>query len=584
MTGRLIIQFNEPVPLVYLKYQSPTFIPYLNMKIRTKGNKEQQSNTAEEDIYVQHAYEKYLSEVKCKLQNEKIWVSVDEGMNSVGHHVANVVVAALSAECCCRPYLLMGEVLERVNYSSICELFDSAMVFLWPSCVQFENVLLYVTDAASYMKKSAKFLETRYPNMIHVTCVAHACHRLAEEVRAQFPDVNRLIANAKKKVFVKTPHRVSQFKQQCSQVPSPPCSVIRWGSLLNACIYCSDIFESVKNVIQSFLSTAIEALEESGAELVTQIHLVTNIVSNLNRVESDVWKRVSAKMKTMLDANDGYQTLSEIADVLSNKCDNAGEMSPGSSTESYPAFARIGLRKNSGKNLNQRIPNLSAEQSDGITTFRISTMTSLMLHRCRTGAISLQRWWQSPSAAISESDGSFQHKKIIRAHAHSFGGVIGDGEHAGRESIRHLRETVTHAGFCALSFVCWMPKVFILLSNAIVGDSVCDFICDPKVLLRNTVAIATDLGKLVTQMQLERSEVAFYIFTNGSTLSVFRISADRWTSMTSRCSEIGTKLLEGSMPVKAAVRVVVCATLARVCEIFILSSRSKKREHKQFIS
>ncbi|KAJ4432187.1 hypothetical protein ANN_20803 [Periplaneta americana] len=31
-------------------------------------------------------------------------------------------------------------------------------------------------------------------------------------------------------------------------------------------------------------------------------------------------------------------------------------------------------------------------------------MESLMLHRCRTGAISLQRWWQSPSSAISESD------------------------------------------------------------------------------------------------------------------------------------------------------------------------------------
>ncbi|KAJ4434512.1 hypothetical protein ANN_23074 [Periplaneta americana] len=28
-------------------------------------------------------------------------------------------------------------------------------------------------------------------------------------------------------------------------------------------------------------------------------------------------------------------------------------MSPGSSTESYPAFARIGLRENPGKNLNQ---------------------------------------------------------------------------------------------------------------------------------------------------------------------------------------------------------------------------------------
>ncbi|KAJ4434456.1 hypothetical protein ANN_23018 [Periplaneta americana] len=33
--------------------------------------------------------------------------------------------------------------------------------------------------------------------------------------------------------------------------------------------------------------------------------------------------------------------------------DNASEMSPGSSTESYPAFAHIGLRENPGKNLNQ---------------------------------------------------------------------------------------------------------------------------------------------------------------------------------------------------------------------------------------
>ncbi|KAJ4433055.1 hypothetical protein ANN_15312 [Periplaneta americana] len=34
-------------------------------------------------------------------------------------------------------------------------------------------------------------------------------------------------------------------------------------------------------------------------------------------------------------------------------CDNAGEMSPGSCTESCPAFAHIGLRENPGKNLNQ---------------------------------------------------------------------------------------------------------------------------------------------------------------------------------------------------------------------------------------
>ncbi|KAJ4437541.1 hypothetical protein ANN_17686 [Periplaneta americana] len=38
----------------------------------------------------------------------------------------------------------------------------------------------------------------------------------------------------------------------------------------------------------------------------------------------------------------------------------------------------------------ERIPNLTGEQSNGITVFRIPPMTSLMLHRCRTGAINLQ--------------------------------------------------------------------------------------------------------------------------------------------------------------------------------------------------
>ncbi|KAJ4428567.1 hypothetical protein ANN_24611 [Periplaneta americana] len=42
------------------------------------------------------------------------------------------------------------------------------------------------------------------------------------------------------------------------------------------------------------------------------------------------------------------------------------------------------------RHLIEHIPNLSTEQSDGIMVLRISPLESLMLHRCRTGAISLQ--------------------------------------------------------------------------------------------------------------------------------------------------------------------------------------------------
>ncbi|KAJ4425476.1 hypothetical protein ANN_28092 [Periplaneta americana] len=51
-----------------------------------------------------------------------------------------------------------------------------------------------------------------------------------------------------------------------------------------------------------------------------------------------------------------------------------------------------------------RISNLRAEQSHGITVFRISALTSLMLQRCSSSAyIVAQRLWLSPLAAIIES-------------------------------------------------------------------------------------------------------------------------------------------------------------------------------------
>jgi hypothetical protein len=59
------------------------------------------------------------------------------------------------------------------------------MKLLWPVKVERENVLLFVSDDAPYMIKAAKALQLLYPKMIHVTCLAHALHRVAGEVRGR---------------------------------------------------------------------------------------------------------------------------------------------------------------------------------------------------------------------------------------------------------------------------------------------------------------------------------------------------------------------------------------------------------------
>lgn len=68
-----------------------------------------------------------------------------------------------------------------------------------------------LTDAASYMISAMNSLRILYPKMLHLTCLAHGLHRVAEFVRAQFPQVNQLISNTKA-VFLKVQKAESMFK------------------------------------------------------------------------------------------------------------------------------------------------------------------------------------------------------------------------------------------------------------------------------------------------------------------------------------------------------------------------------------
>ncbi|KAJ4444593.1 hypothetical protein ANN_06389 [Periplaneta americana] len=66
-----------------------------------------------------------------------------------------------------------------------------------------------------------------------------------------------------------------------------------------------------------------------------------------------VHKIINVILEPIITFTVQYQSLGYLASEW-GEGDNAGEMSPGSNTESYPAFAHIGLRENPGKNLNQR--------------------------------------------------------------------------------------------------------------------------------------------------------------------------------------------------------------------------------------
>jgi hypothetical protein len=71
---------------------------------------------------------------------------------------------------------------------------NDGLKVLWPTSLQEGKVLVLYSDSAAYMLKAATALNVFYQNLIHFTCMVHGPQRVAEEVRSNFPDVNKLIS------------------------------------------------------------------------------------------------------------------------------------------------------------------------------------------------------------------------------------------------------------------------------------------------------------------------------------------------------------------------------------------------------
>lgn len=87
----------------------------------------------------------------------------------------------------------------------------TTMHILWPEGVRHNDVLLYLSDAAPYMVKSGNAIKNFYPKVIHVTCIVHGLHRIAEKIRGYYSKVDKVISNVKK-ISLKEPSRVIIFK------------------------------------------------------------------------------------------------------------------------------------------------------------------------------------------------------------------------------------------------------------------------------------------------------------------------------------------------------------------------------------
>jgi hypothetical protein len=130
------------------------------------------------------------------------------------------------------------------------------------------------------MLKAAKGLKMLYPRMVHLTCLAHGLHRVAEEIRGNYPNVDSLISNVKK-IFLKAPLRVEKFKQEAPSLPLPPKPVLtRWGTWLDAAMHYCENYSTVEKIVSE-----LDSNEESSIKSVTEL-FSSDLSGNLAYIKS----------------------------------------------------------------------------------------------------------------------------------------------------------------------------------------------------------------------------------------------------------------------------------------------------------
>jgi hypothetical protein len=298
--------------------------------------------------YLPLCYGKIISHIKKELFDKKIWISIDETTDSTGRSIGNVIIGSLDGKNT-KSYLINCEVLVKCNATYIARLFNDSLKILWPDSVQYDNVLLFLTDAAPYMVSAGKSLKCSFSKMIHFTCMAHSLNRVAETVRLSYNDVDTLISNVKK-VFLKAPNRVEMLHELCPNLTLPPKPILtRWGTWLQGVEYYKDNLEKIQVVLNNLdteeaesisiaqefvnnrtikqqliyiftnfycIKSAITGLESNKLSLNEALLEVKKVKDNLDKANGSIGEKVKEKFNIVLKKNPGFKTISTINKIL----------------------------------------------------------------------------------------------------------------------------------------------------------------------------------------------------------------------------------------------------------------------------
>lgn len=184
-----------------------------------------------------------LRRIKDIVADKKVYIVIDESEIS-GKQYFNTLVGNIEEPD--KIFLFDCRVCNtKSDHHYVVHLVDDVIKSLE---IDRHSFVLLLSDAARYMTAAGSLLKVLYPEMLHVTCVAHLFHNCAQKVRGHFNNVDKLIASVKAAI-VKNKSRKEMFRS----IGLPPDTIVtRWASWLNAALYYADNLPAVRAIVDEF--------------------------------------------------------------------------------------------------------------------------------------------------------------------------------------------------------------------------------------------------------------------------------------------------------------------------------------------
>lgn len=172
-----------------------------------------------------------ILEIK-EITKKPFYLLLDESPDRLKRKVLNILFGELNSETKSIPIFFKCIEIESCISQELFEIVDFELKQIFNQINEIKNFMLLVTDRAAYCKSLGKLLKITYTNLVHVTCLCHALHNLADSISNLSPKTNKLI-----KYFKKSMNRGSKIRKLYKKnmlIKLPPFPIkTRWGTWIN---------------------------------------------------------------------------------------------------------------------------------------------------------------------------------------------------------------------------------------------------------------------------------------------------------------------------------------------------------------